>query len=98
MIVTQELESHIKCSCGSTISKKSMSRHQRTKRHVEYLETGVPKTTISSAEYQRIRFQRDPALRQKQRAICQDYYECHKGQIRLRQESYRAKKRAEILL
>jgi len=89
-------ENKIKCPCGSNVTKSSLYRHNKTKKHAVFLETGQSKEPTSSAEYQRVRFAQNPELRQIQRKVCQDYYEQNKSKIHERHRINREKRRSRL--
>ena len=78
----------LKCPCGSLLDKKGINRHNKTKKHIYYIETGLIKFTDSN-EYQRKRFDKNLELRQKQRTMCKDYYEKNKDKIHQRHQQNR---------
>ena len=90
-------ENKFKCPCGSSVTKSSLYRHNNTKKHSVFLETGKPKNPASSAEYQRNRFTQNTTLREIQRKVCQDYYEQNKEKIQERHRINREKRRLRII-
>ena len=90
-------ENKIKCPCGSSVTKSSLYRHNNTKKHSVFLQTGCPKNLVSSSEYQRTRFAQTPKLREIQRKVCQNYYEQNKDKIQERHRINREKRRLRII-
>ena len=89
-------ENKIKCPCGSNVTKSSLYRHNKTKKHTVYLETGESKTRTGSAEYQRVRFAQNPNLKKIQQDTCKEYYEENKNKIRERHRINREKRRSKL--
>ena len=89
-------ENKIKCPCGSNVTKSSLYRHNKTKKHNVFLETGQITERPNSSEYQRTRFSQNPELRQIQRKVCQDYYEQNKSKIHERHRINREKRRSRL--
>ena len=86
--MTEIQNEKIKCPCGSLLDAKSITRHNKTKKHMYYVEKGMIKFTDIN-EYQRIRFSSKTELREKQRKICKDYYEKNKDKIHERHQKNR---------
>ena len=75
------------CPCGSIIAlKTSMKRHLKTKRHQQFLETGMsaPK---DQAEYMRRKYGSNSVVREKHRELCKKYYKNNHETIRQRQNN-----------
>ena len=87
-----EILQTINCPCGATIKNVSLNRHNKTKKHLYYLETGEIMIRDNN-EYQRKRLGSNPELREKQRQVCKEYYENNKENIHERHKIYREEQR-----
>ena len=85
------------CACGSEISVRSKARHQRTKKHLAFLNDDVARLPLSSAEYQRQRFAKYPHIRERHRSVCRQYYRENREHIRERHALNRERRRNMVL-
>jgi len=89
----------INCDCGSIISPASIFSHKKSKRHINFIENGkVYNKITSSSEYQKIRFNNNPHLRQIQRTLCKNYYILNKSAIQERHSINRNKKKDGVYI
>jgi hypothetical protein len=81
--------SKVQCPCGSNITNKKayLRRHYTSKRHIRFVETGIP-APKDYKEYQRRRFNNNPEKREKQRQACRAFYRKNIGKQRLRSREY----------
>ena len=92
--MTTLLKKKINCDCGSIISPASIFGHKKSKRHLNFIENGKTYNKItSSSEYQKMRFNNNPHLRQIQRTLCKNYYILNKSAIQERHSLNRKKKK-----